>query len=463
MTLELCACQFIHEEADVDRGQRCPDCEGLLDPPADERDSLARRGATVAAPGWALVRVFGSDAQRGGDREFFGGVMKGDVVTSSAIHTAVPGEAKLGFVTHRVPCAAMAGISDMENEPEAGDLVAVEVMEIGQHSTLESRESRRISIFPGDLLIGAFGNRYATDQFEGYVGERAEVLDILSVGGVCGQVRSQSDLMKSRPTRVGFRGYVCAPNGAKINLRTHALTPRRELVRRPETVLVVGASMNAGKTTTVANAVRGLHTTGYRVAAGKITGTACGKDTWLMHDAGALAILDFLDCGYPSTFLASLEELKQVSRTILGHLARERAEVVFLEIADGLFQRETRMLLTDAEFRGGIDHVLFAGGDSLSVESGVRILRSWGYRVVATSGLVSCSSLGIQEAEAAARLPCLSAQALAAGNLLPLIGLQPRSAVAQPMADRASTAQNVADGEPVNLIVRQKESVPAIA
>ncbi len=181
-----------------------------------------------------------------------------------------------------------------------------------------------------------------------------------------------------------------------------------------------------------------------------------------MHDSGALAILDFLDCGHPSTYLAPLDDLKHVSHTILGHLAREKAEVVIIEIADGLFQRETRLLLGDAEFRSGIDHVLFAGGDSLAVESGVRILRDWGYRVVATSGLVSCSRLGIQEAEAASGTPCLSAQALASGELLPLIGLQPRSTLAQPVVGRALTEQNVADGAPVNLMVRQRESIPAI-
>lgn len=384
-------------------------------------------------------------------------------MSSSVIDTPVPGGVKPGFVTHRVPLAAMAGITGNPHEPEAGDLVAAEVLQIGQHSTIESRESRRVSLFPGDLLIGAFGNRYATDQVEGYVGPRADVLDMLSVGGVFGQVRSQNDLMKNPPTRLRFRGYVCSPDGATINLRTHALDARAATARRPKTVLVVGASMNAGKTMTVASTVRGLHATGYRVAAAKITGTACGKDTWLMYDAGALSILDFSDCGHPSTFLATLEELKQVYHTILNQLASQKAEVVVFEIADGLFQRETRLLLTDPEFRHGIDHVLFAGGDSLSVESGVRILDSWGYSVTATSGLVSCSSLGIQECEGATGLACLNARTLASGGLLPLIGLEPRLSAGPGTAGDTSTDETVADGEPINLIVRQSEAIPAIA
>ena len=185
--------------------------------------------------------------------------------------------------------------------------------------------------------------------------------------------------------------------------------------------------MNAGKTTTVANTIRGITATGYSIAAAKITGTACSKDTWLMHDAGALGIFDFSDCGHPSTYLASLDDLKSIYRALLSRMGELNPELAIFEIADGLLQRETRMLLTDPEFRREVDHVVFAGVDSLSVESGVRILQSWGYNVAAVSGLVSCSALGIQECGAAAPgIPCLNAVQLATGAILPRIGLEPR-------------------------------------
>lgn len=47
---------------------------------------------------------------------------------------------------------------------------------------------------------------------------------------------------------------------------------------RPVTIAVVGASMNAGKTTTAAHLVRGLRQSGLRVGAAKTTGTGAGGD-----------------------------------------------------------------------------------------------------------------------------------------------------------------------------------------
>lgn len=346
---------------------------------------------------------------------------------ADALHGPMPAAAKMAVVTRPVPVAHMAALGDAAGDPEVGDLVAGQVLALGKHTAVENRDSRRVTLFVGDVVVGAYGNRYATDQFEGYVGPRAELVHMLSIGGVCGQVRSKNDLMQAEPTLLKFLGFVRGRNGRKLNLKAYGMTPAPMPSGRPRTVLVVGASMNSGKTTVAASTVRGLTACGYRAAAAKITGTASSKDTWFMYDAGAVGVHDFVDCGYPSTYLLSLPELKRIHRTVLSRLMQREPDVVVLEVADGLFQRETRMLLTDPEFRGSVDHVVFAGVDSLSAESGARHLASWGYKVAATSGLASCSSLGIDECEAAVPgVPCLNALALATGQLLPRIGLLPR-------------------------------------
>lgn len=343
------------------------------------------------------------------------------------LSTFGPGVPKLALVTHVVPPERIRRAAIVPGAPEAGDLVAGQVLRLGKHTVIEGRESRRAALFPGDVVVGAYGHRYATDQFEGYAGPDAPEFDLLSIGGVCGQVASQNELMVHPPTRLRRLGFVVDEAGRRLNLRDFALAPRPMPARRPTTVLVVGASMNSGKTTAVANTVRGLAAAGFRVAAAKLTGTASSKDTWLMYDAGASGIADFTDCGHPSTYLLDLADLKRVQTVLLSHLASLDPEFVVYEIADGLFQRETRMLLTDPEFRAGIDHVVFAGVDSLSIESGVRTVAAWGYRVAATSGLVSCSVLGSRESEAAAPgIPCLGAAALATGALLPRLGVEAR-------------------------------------
>src|SRR5215210_4104995 len=101
-------------------------------------------------------------------------------------------EVKAGFTTRRVPNKAMAGLKALTRPPEIGDVILAEVIEIGHHQRIELRTGVMSHIFPGDLILGAFGNRYATDQFEAHVpAEVVSECDLVSVGGVLGQVVSR--------------------------------------------------------------------------------------------------------------------------------------------------------------------------------------------------------------------------------------------------------------------------------
>jgi hypothetical protein len=117
--------------------------------------------------------------------------------------------------------------------------------------------------------------------------------------------------------------------------------------------------MDAGKTTTAAHMVRSLTDAGHVVAAAKLTGTACGKDANLLYDAGAVAVFDFTHAGWPSTANLSLGELLSISGRIRAGLAAHAPEFVILEIADGVVQRETAMMLAAPAFRDSIDAVVF--------------------------------------------------------------------------------------------------------
>jgi len=90
-------------------------------------------------------------------------------------------------------------------------------------------------------------------------------------------------------------------------------------------------------------------------------------------------------------------------------------------VADGIFQRETRMLLESAEFRDGADHVFFAAGDSLSAESGARVVQNYGLPLRATAGAVTQSQLAIREAEEATGLPCLGVERIMDGTLMQVL------------------------------------------
>ena len=330
---------------------------------------------------------------------------------------------KHGFTTHAIPMERMAGIKDFQGPPQIGDLVLAEVMSLGHHKRLEVRAGVMWHIFPGDLIAGAFGNRYATDQFEGYVPtELVHECDLLSVGGVCGQVASRHPSMNP-PTRLRIHGAICDSSGEALNLRSFSLPSNASGGR---IILVVGSSMNAGKTTTVGTLARALKQGGFRVAAAKITGTAAGKDARFFTSCGARPVLDFTFAGYPSTYMLSLEELLTVHRTLIGNLRETNPDYILVEIADGIFQRETKMLLECAEFRQDVEHAFFAANDSLSAACGAHHLKEYGIPLRAIAGAFTQSALAMREAEVTTGVRCLNLEQMLAGGVLETMGIARR-------------------------------------
>jgi hypothetical protein len=333
---------------------------------------------------------------------------------------------KYGFTTRAVPLEEMAGVTPMYAPPCIGDLLLAEVLDLGRHYRMEVRSGLTMDLFPGDHIVGAFGNRYATDQYEGYVPTRlVEGCDLLSVGGVCGEVASQHASMVD-PTRLRIVGLVSDKHGRPINqcafgLPSHAVGECLES-RAAEVILVVGSAMNSGKTTTAGTLGRALSRANFGVAAGKITGTAAGKDGRFYEACGAKQVLDFTSAGYPSTYMLALEELLGIYNSILGKLRASNPDYIILEIADGIFQRETRMLLESTEFRQSVDHVFFAASDSLSAESGVRSIREYGLPLRATAGSVTRSPLASREVEEAVGMPCMSIERIMDGTLKEVLG-----------------------------------------
>lgn len=330
---------------------------------------------------------------------------------------------KWPYVTHRVRRAEVAKVLPPAPGESPGALVLARVLTIGKHRDLEATNGRKMALFGGDLVAGVLGHRYATDQFEGRAACSGTTGHILGIGGVYGEVVSKNVRMPD-PTVVEWVGRLADASGRPLHLSSFRLRGlRTPHGKAPCTVLSVGASMNAGKTTTAAQIIRSLSGAGRRVVAAKITGTACRKDPSLLEDAGALRVLDFTDCGWPSTAGCSRHELLDVARDLRSALLAEEPEFVVYEIADGVAQRETRMLLEDPAFRSTIDAVTFAGPDALSCESGVRRLSALGYNVVAVAGIVANGRLGIAEVEEATGLPCLSGEAVLAGALTPALEL----------------------------------------
>ncbi len=316
--------------------------------------------------------------------------------------------AKFAYATRHLPHDLVAGMT--AGVPRAGDLVLARVERIGHHTRLELPSGRRAHLHPGDEVVVSMGNRYAPDQFEGLVPKDLGPCQLVAAGGIAAMVECQHQQAKNA-TRIQPLGLLVDATGACLNLDRFALTAGTS-TPRPLTLAVAGTSMNAGKTTTVAHLVRGLTRSGLRVGAAKITGTGSGGDAWTMLDAGAETVVDFTDAGHASTYLLESQELERIAERLTSHLAAQGCEVVVIEIADGLYQRETAALLQSRSFRSRVDGMLFAGSDAMGTVAGVSWLQQHGWLMLGVSGKLTTSPLAVRETSQALDIPILDIETL---------------------------------------------------
>jgi hypothetical protein len=313
--------------------------------------------------------------------------------------------AKAAFTTRRVHLGDAAtlvrGIA-----PAAGDLLLAEVVRIGHHTRLEAPTGRRRQLYLGDEIILAYGSRYASDQFDAVVPATLGECDLVAAGGLAGRVVRRHSATR-HPTRLKPLGLLGDRDGGVLNLKRYALGAAEPARHQPTIIAIVGTSMNAGKTSACASLVRGLALAGLRVGAAKLTGTGSGGDLWSMIDAGAREVIDFTDMGYASTHLVPHDEVLSAAIGLIDHLATDH-EMVVVEIADGLLQPETAMLMNSPRFKARLNGVIFAAGDSMGAAAGIEWLTERKLPVLGFSGLVTASPLARAEAEAATRANSLS-------------------------------------------------------
>lgn len=205
-----------------------------------------------------------------------------------------------------------------QGEWASGDYVAAEVMgEPHRVYRIELASGRMVHALPGDHVIGAFGNRSAT--LEG-VGSYKEIKDdrmhALTSAGLFGAVTSMSKLL-APAMRLEYLGHVLRDAG-KVCMSDFAIKADGHAFNIP-TVLLVGTSMSAGKTTTGRLIVHELEKIGKRVIGSKLTGAGRYRDILSFRDAGADAIFDFVDAGLPSTVVPE-EEFRSAIRPLLHHI-----------------------------------------------------------------------------------------------------------------------------------------------
>src|SRR5260370_37864990 len=81
-------------------------------------------------------------------------------------------------------------VNTSRTTPKVGNLALVRVGQVGRHNSIMTTNNKKLRIYENDLIVGVFGNRYATNAFEGEVDNVVD-LCILTAGGMIGTLKSR--------------------------------------------------------------------------------------------------------------------------------------------------------------------------------------------------------------------------------------------------------------------------------
>ncbi|MGI9545291.1 MAG: hypothetical protein ACR2MX_18655, partial [Cyclobacteriaceae bacterium] len=169
---------------------------------------------------------------------------------------------------------------------QTGDYVVCQVENAYNQLKMEVTTGRMVEVAAGDLLVGALGIRAATMEATGSWEETGDdgCMHALTGAGLFGKMTSRS--MKLPPlVAIRYKGHV-HQNSKKCKMLDYVPEVTESPFTTP-TIIVVGTSMSAGKTTVGKVVVRELKKMGLKVLAAKLTGAGRYRDTLSMSDAGA--------------------------------------------------------------------------------------------------------------------------------------------------------------------------------
>jgi len=303
---------------------------------------------------------------------------------------------KIGSATSPLQLAKTVGVVNSCDQPRAGDVVAVRALtDSATYNMLELPTGRLAKINPGDLLLGVLGRRRALKGFMGDVPasvQSGDQLHLLNMGGVIGCCTGHHSSLGDA-IKVEVIGLVCDEEGGVQNISAGALPARTELGETAPIVMIAGTSMNSGKTYAATELIKQATRTGLKVAAAKLSGVACLRDTLNMADHGAVATASFLDCGLPST--VEVGDLAPVAKAIIARLNEVSPDLIVIELGDGIlggYSVET--VFNDSELREATAALVFCASDYVGAWGGIELLKRRGVDIDVISGSVTDSPMG---------------------------------------------------------------------
>ncbi len=313
-----------------------------------------------------------------------------DKVASVAQHSDVGGELRL---SKDIPC-------------EEGILIAVRVLNNKtRYNQLELTSGRMATVTQGDIVVGALGHRNALRGYSGHLPSTLAVGDniqILNIGGVLG-------LCDSANPDVG-PPFDCEVLGAVLDfpyLGERIGVPARVGASKLDAnaplntagvpvVALAGTCMDSGKTAAACAIVGRLRHRGLHVAACKATGVSLRRDILAMEDAGARETMIFSDLGIVTT---TADNGPALTRALLTGLAKNKPDVIVLELGDGLLGAYgVEAILSDESIRNALSIIVLCANDPVSAWGGAKILREqFAIEPLVVTGPATDNAVGVDQ------------------------------------------------------------------
>jgi len=303
---------------------------------------------------------------------------------------------KIGSATSPLALSRLLRVIETNGTPRAGDVVVVRVLtDSATYNMLELPTGRLAKVNPGDLIAGVLGRRRALKGFVGDVPASVaagDELHLLNLGGVIGRCSGHHSSLNDA-IKVEVIGLASDERGQVRNIADVALPRQDNLGATAPLVVIAGACMNSGKTYAATEIIQLATRAGLRVAAAKLSGIACLRDTLNMADHGAIATASFLDCGLPSTVDAG--DLAPVAKTILARLNESKPDLIVIELGDGILGGySVESVFEDQEFRAATAALVFCASDYVSAWGGIELFQRRGIVVDLIAGSVTDSQMG---------------------------------------------------------------------
>src|SRR5256885_5385347 len=336
----------------------------------------------------------------------------GEIKSTNGLEIHIVDADKVGSATSPLGLSKTVAMLRSAESPRPGDVIVVRALtDSATYNMLELPTGRLAKINPGDVLIGVLGRRRALKGFVGDVPSNVnsgDELHLLNMGGVIGSCTGHHSSL-SDAIKVEVIGLAADGTGGILNIADAALPTVTSLGETAPLVLIAGTCMNSGKTYAATELIKQATRAGMQVAAAKLSGVACLRDTLNMADHGAIATASFLDCGLPSTVDAG--NLASVAKAIIARLNECAPDMIVIELGDGILGGySVDSIFDDEELRQATAAIIFCASDYVGAWGGIELFRRKGISVDLIAGSVTDSKMGEEYIEREFSVPAGNAR-----------------------------------------------------